>query len=375
MQALAHVWAVSRDPVDAERTVVRSLVPARLLASLAGTLIAGCAFAPATDGDVGAATGELTVGAVAGMFGCSTRGVEGLSTQLVAEMRCLEGDAFTPFAPHANITLASDRVHPFLSAEGVRMLHDAAGHADIQITSAFRTLAEQYVLSRTCSVAAAPGRSNHETGRAIDVSNYGTVGRYLTAAGFSHPLPSSDPVHYEAPGADLRTTSVLAFQRLWNANHPGDLLDEDGAIGPQTTARLESAPADGFAIDHVCVACTPAAEVCNMRDDDCDGAIDEGGVCDVAIDAGTPTSDRSDAGVSTGADAGAVVPSDPDAGVIDDGDGGGDPTMTRTVHAASAGGCSTAGALDTRRSATTIFFVLGLGLALRLGRRTRRART
>jgi len=339
--------------------------------ALAGalTLVASCAFEPATDGDVSAAAAELTLSAVAGMYGCSTRGVEGISEQLLREMRCLEGDAFTSFAPHANVTLESDRVHPFLSMEGVGMLHDAAGHAEIRITSAFRTLAEQYVLSRTCSVAAAPGHSNHETGRAIDVSNYGTVGRYLTAAGFTHPLPSSDPVHYEAPGRDLRTTSVLAFQRLWNANHPTDRLDEDGLIGPQTTARLERAPAEGFAIDHVCTTCTPAAEICNMLDDDCDGAIDEDGVCGATfVDAGMPTSGREDAGV---ADRDAGGGGSPDAGVVDDGDGG-VPTMTRSGDMGSACGCAAAGASNTRSAKTPL--ALALAMAWMLARRRRAAR-
>ena len=30
----------------------------------------------------------------------------------------------------------------------------------------------------------------------------------------------------------LRGADVLAFQRLWNRNHPGDAIDEDGLYGP-----------------------------------------------------------------------------------------------------------------------------------------------
>ena len=56
-----------------------------------------------------------------------------------------------------------------------------------------------------------------------------------------------DEVHFDhLSSPDLRGYDVLAFQRLWNRNHPEDLIDEDGLYGPQTAARLASAPADGF---------------------------------------------------------------------------------------------------------------------------------
>jgi uncharacterized protein (TIGR03382 family) len=188
--------------------------------------------------------------------GCSTAGTEGISAQLLEEMLCL-GEGSMVRVEHPNIELTSGRVHPYLSPRGRDMLLAAADRGRIQINSAFRTLAEQYVLYRGCSVAATPGRSNHETGRAIDVNNYGTVGGILTSEGFTHPLPDSDPVHYEAPGDDLRSLSVRAFQRLWNANNPGDRIAEDGVMGPMTMSRLERAPAEGFATGVVCDATPP----------------------------------------------------------------------------------------------------------------------
>ena len=39
---------------------------------------------------------------------------------------------------------------------------------------------------------------------------------------------------------------VMAFQRLWNRNHPEDIIAEDGDYGPATAARIERSPADGF---------------------------------------------------------------------------------------------------------------------------------
>jgi hypothetical protein len=184
---------------------------------------------------------------------CSTAGTEGISAQLLDEMACLSDGALVEVV-HPNVVLTSTRVHAWLSPEGRDALLSVAAARQVQINSALRTIAEQYVLSRGCSVAAAPGRSNHETGRAIDVQNYGSVGSSLIRAGFAHPLPSSDPVHYEAPGDDLRATSVLAFQTLWNANHPEDRIAEDGDPGPQTLARLARTPARGFATSGVCRA-------------------------------------------------------------------------------------------------------------------------
>lgn len=182
---------------------------------------------------------------------CSTAGTEGISAQLLDELECLSDGALVR-VDHPNVVLTSTRVHPYLSPEGRDALLAVAASRQVQINSALRTIAEQYVLSRGCSVAAAPGHSNHETGRAIDVANYGSVGTSLVRAGFARPLPSSDPVHYEAPGDDLRSLSVRAFQMLWNANHPEDRIAEDGDAGPQTLARLGRAPARGFDVSGVC---------------------------------------------------------------------------------------------------------------------------
>ncbi len=243
---------------------------------LTAALLVGCAEAD-HHGEEDVALGSHSEGLALGSLanGCSTAGTEGISNQLIAEMLCLSEGRLVPFS-HANVELTSPRVHPYLSPAGRDALYRAAGRTSISINSALRTIAEQYVLWRACSVAAAPGNSNHETGRAIDVANYATINSILIDSGFSHPLPSSDPVHYEASGADLRSLSVLAFQRLWNANNSGDRIAEDGIAGPQTLSRLAQAPAEGFSIGRVCSACTASPETCDGDDDDCDGGSDEG---------------------------------------------------------------------------------------------------
>lgn len=188
-----------------------------------------------------------SVRTIAGRGACSTSGVEGLSRQLAEAQRCLNPSAFVRFAPHPGITLSSSRIHPYLQASARDALHRAAARRAITVNSAFRTIADQYVLyhSGGCGLAATPGRSNHQSGRAVDVGSYSSVRSTLEAQGCSW-LGSSDPVHFDCPGSDKRPDSVRAFQRLWNVNHPSDRIAEDGLYGPATESRLAGSPAGGF---------------------------------------------------------------------------------------------------------------------------------
>ena len=199
-----------------------------------------------------------TVADLAARGECSTAGLEGLSRQLAEAQMCLRPGAFVEFAPHAGITLTSSRIHPYLQASARDALWAAAARTPIRVNSAFRTLADQYVLyhSGGCGLAAEPGRSNHQTGRAVDVADYASVRSSLERAGCTW-LGSSDPVHFDCPGTDRRSDAILAFQRLWNANHPEDRIDEDGLYGPQTASRLGRSPARGFATG----ACAPPPPV------------------------------------------------------------------------------------------------------------------
>jgi MYXO-CTERM domain-containing protein len=40
---------------------------------------------------------------------------------------------------------------------------------------------------------------------------------------------------------------VTAFQRLWNRNHPEDVIPEDGVYGTETEKRVARSPVGGFA--------------------------------------------------------------------------------------------------------------------------------
>lgn len=312
---------------------------------------AGCSevsWCEADRSEVGAARAALTLEALAGTGGCSTAGAETLSNQLIDEMLCLAEGRLVRFE-HANVTLTSTRVHPYLSPAGRDALYRAADSGEIRINSALRTISDQYLLYAGCSVAATPGRSNHETGRAIDVDNWSARLAVLQAAGFTHPLPGTDDVHFEATGDDLRSISVLAFQRLWNVNHPEDVIADDGVTGPQTLARLARAPAEGFGIDHVCSVAPPVVDAGVPP-------VLDAGVPPV-VDAGEPTADAgAEPGADLGADLGAA-----DASLYD--------TRPRAVDVAGCG-CSSAGASRAPAGTGAAIVLCGLIIA-RLRRRVR----
>src|SRR5205823_5433790 len=108
---------------------------------------------------------------------------------------------------------------------------DANKKTSLLASSMLRTIASQYLLyswyqQGKCGIqiAAKVGTSNHETGLAIDVSNYGAWQSTLGAHEFKW-YGSGDKVHFDfiGPGTtSLKGTEVKAFQMLWNENNPGD---------------------------------------------------------------------------------------------------------------------------------------------------------
>ena len=160
----------------------------------------------------------------------------------------------------ANVSFASSAALPYLQTPAASALKRAtSGHSRLSLNSTLRTVAQQWVLRRwaeagRCGVqrAALPGQSNHEDGLAIDTDNYNSYQGLLSAQGFRW-FGSGDRVHFDFVGGGGRDApGVIAFQRLWNRNHPGDRIAEDGAYGPQTSARITKSPRAGFAKGAAC---------------------------------------------------------------------------------------------------------------------------
>ncbi len=226
-------------------------------------------------GDLGTATFAESVDQAAQM-GCSTAAARPLAQQLVEEIDCSQPGVLARLPDSPQLTLAS-AVFPYIQRVAVPHLERVLAErptVGLGINSMLRTLPQQYMLHRwyqngQCgiSLAAAPGTSNHETGTALDINDNAAWRAAFEAHGFRW-LGASDPVHFDYVGADamdLRGQSVLAFQRLWNRNHPEDRIAEDGDYGPMTEARVAASPAQGFPLGAVCSPPADAARPADAR--------------------------------------------------------------------------------------------------------------
>jgi hypothetical protein len=206
-----------------------------------------------------------TVGTIA-RTACTTAGTVGLSMQMLGEVECLRPGTLKRIDNIPGVSLSSS-VLPRLNVSAANQLRAAASAGAISLSSATRSTAQQFVLyywythqrcTNVVKLAARPGTSNHESGVAIDVPSYSSVRSRLTANGYRW-FGSGDPVHFDYVGSgavDIRPLMVKAFQRLWNRNHSSDRIAEDGAWGPQTSARMDKSPAGGFATGSSCSALT-----------------------------------------------------------------------------------------------------------------------
>jgi hypothetical protein len=194
----------------------------------------------------------------AAFSGCSTAGVRGLSDQLIAEVEVIQPGTLQNISNIPGVNLGAN-AFPYLQTPAANALRNAmANGGSIQINSALRSLAQQFVLytwyingrcTSSVTLAASPGTSNHERGLAIDTSDYVALRSKLESKGFQWH-GGNDVVHFDyvAGGQDLSGLSIKAFQRLWNRNNPNDKISEDGSYGPQTESRLRLAPAAGFPV-------------------------------------------------------------------------------------------------------------------------------
>ncbi|MGB8690459.1 MAG: peptidoglycan-binding protein [Microcoleus sp.] len=181
----------------------------------------------------------------------STAVVNGLSQQLIYQLQLIMPDAFVSF-DELNVDLL-DAAFPYVQTQAKQALQRAIQDRGqrMQVNSAYRTIAQQMLLyndrENNSNPVSPPGTSNHQTGLAIDIEDALGWEPYLMQYGWN-PLPN-DPPHFDYQGGgtiDLRSTSILAFQQLWNQNHPNQKISEDGGFGPQTEGALNRSPAPGF---------------------------------------------------------------------------------------------------------------------------------
>lgn len=197
--------------------------------------------------------------------GCSTTVVKGLSEQIIAEGNCIVPGAYAKLPEGKNVTFGN-AVFPYMMAPARDALVEALDYGkrhQMKINSMLRTVAQQYLLydwyqRKRCGIklAAQPGRSNHQSGLAIDISSPGTWKKMLQKHGFRW-MGKKDQWHFDYTVDETKKRTGLdieAFQRLWNRNHPDEPIGTDGDWGDSTEQALRRAPADGFAVGPTCAA-------------------------------------------------------------------------------------------------------------------------
>lgn len=279
------------------------------VAAVVGTLLfAGCADEQQSRVEYRQTLNELVLEdarTCSSGFDYPQRLIDGLSVQLIEELRCIDENWLEFYEPCQEPgCIYADGPQPLAARpEVLTALREAATFEGdfISIRAAYRDVGMQYYsrwYKENCSSsfpAAEPGASNHQGGRAIDVTYYNFWWDTLIDVGFEHPYENDRP-HFELVGdaafraesAELQSLSITAFQRLWNRNHPDDVILEDGVYGPATRTRLGDSPVDGFLIG----ACAPGSggddedatdDTDDVMDDTDEEVVDD--VSDVADDA------------------------------------------------------------------------------------------
>ena len=205
---------------------------------------------------------------------CSTDRVKNLSLQVIDEMNLLIPNVLVSF-DDLDVSGNEATVNFFLQPKAKEALRRAIKRRGktLRLNSAYRTVVQQHILfswqgSGCVGIAAKPGLSNHEDGLALDTSDWEEWIPALEAEGwdwFGH----GDEVHFTYMGGgvreDIGDIGVEAFQILWNKQNPTDQIDVEGDYGPETAARLNRSPANGFARVRLLKLITPPMEGEDVR--------------------------------------------------------------------------------------------------------------
>ncbi len=208
---------------------------------------------------------------------CGTNTVRKLSLQIIAEMNIAIPGILVSF-DDLNVSSASTAVNLYLqpgAKDALRRVIKAKGE-QLTVSSAYRTVAQQHLLyswyqQGKCgiSLAARPGKSNHEDGLALDLPDPDnlTWRDFLDNEDWDW-LGSNDRFHFTYRGGgrdDIGDIGVKAFQSLWNKNNPGDRITVDGDFGPQTAEKMNLSPAEGFPTARLLRLTSPALQGDDVR--------------------------------------------------------------------------------------------------------------
>ena len=187
---------------------------------------------------------------------CGTSPMAPLVDQICDVLRSdLPPGTLVDISPH--VDPMNDSTTPLLQNPGADALVAAILEKGqkLPLFHALRVLPQQFAFHRwhqqgRCEIpkAAPPGKSNHERANAIDIGSLSSWKSVLNHHGWIQNV-SGDPSHFEFNGAHDPTFNIkgiIAFQKLWNAHNPNDLIKVDGDYGSETEKRLKKSPIEGF---------------------------------------------------------------------------------------------------------------------------------
>jgi hypothetical protein len=175
----------------------------------------------------------------------NTLGIAGISNQLCHE--AVKMGFLEPIAS-SQVTCDPDSlVHLYLHPQAAAALRQVSTLHEIVVSTCYRTLAQQYVLKQNLtSLVANVGKSDHGSGKSIDLTNWQELTDVLPQHGFSQTYDLRDAVHWDYRDVpDNRCETIIAFQMLWNRNS-SNRLREDGIVGSAVLSALKNTPVNGF---------------------------------------------------------------------------------------------------------------------------------
>jgi N-acetylmuramoyl-L-alanine amidase len=187
---------------------------------------------------------------------CDTGLARGLSKQLIQKMNRMVKQPVLVEVVHPKIDASGDQINAFLQPNAANSLLLAVKEADrpMLINSILRTTVQQHIIRTQyekglCGItaAAAPGRSNHEQGLALDIQDPYFWQPYLERHGWAKLGPWDD-MHFDYWDGrrDIAKLQIFAFQQLWNQWNPSKLIVIDGAYGPTTAQCIQRSPLEGW---------------------------------------------------------------------------------------------------------------------------------
>eukprot|EP00118_Oscarella_pearsei_P021009 m.233549 g.233549 ORF g.233549 m.233549 type:complete len:2254 (+) comp40090_c2_seq1:205-6966(+) len=208
---------------------------------------------------------------------CSLSSTRGITNQIFHQFYCDNDNALADISSYPQLCIKSS-VIPYLQIDAAkslkRLLDDDRSKKSLTISSAIRSLPDQYVLSQWQKQGACrqinrvdfPGKSDYMEGVVVDVRQFNQFKLNGSQYGFSWAGNATDN-RFTFKGSRLNTVEVQngmieSFQKLWNLNNPLDTIAVNGQWNNLTATKLSESPLQGFPISPSCSYVKPKIPCC-----------------------------------------------------------------------------------------------------------------